>query len=130
MASAGSPGSSCCSPKMITDTNNSVGISCRRRLPSNRSILGGPQNLPSKVLWVPRQRQRHDGCHLWIEPQRIVFGEGPAPLLPSSGTVQVAVELGLQKHLGKGPDARTAAVVLAGVIADGLVEEDGIASSV
>ena len=42
MASAGSPGSSCCSPKMIIDTKNSVGISCSRRLPRNRSIGGQP----------------------------------------------------------------------------------------
>src|SRR5262245_14403045 len=33
MIRAGSPGSSCCSEKMITDTKNKGGISCSRRLP-------------------------------------------------------------------------------------------------
>src|SRR5436189_1598097 len=38
MISAGSPGSNCCSEKMITDTKNNVGISCSSRLPRNVSI--------------------------------------------------------------------------------------------
>src|ERR1700730_4010415 len=33
MTSAGSPGSNCCSEKIMIDTKNSVGISCRMRLP-------------------------------------------------------------------------------------------------
>src|SRR5262245_49981159 len=40
MINAGSPGSSCCSEKMITDTKNKVGISCSNRLPRRFSIAG------------------------------------------------------------------------------------------
>src|SRR5262249_6657200 len=38
MTSAGSPGRSCCSKKMITDRKNSVGTSCSSRLPRNVSM--------------------------------------------------------------------------------------------
>src|SRR5215203_3204904 len=38
MTSAGSPGRSCCSEKMITDTKNSVGRSCTSRRPIRVSI--------------------------------------------------------------------------------------------
>ena len=40
MASAGSPGSSCCSPKMITDTKNSVGIELQQAFAEEREHLG------------------------------------------------------------------------------------------
>src|SRR6185437_5660372 len=49
MASAGSPGSSCCSPKMITDTKNSVGMSCSRRLPRKPSIWIRVSGVGSRV---------------------------------------------------------------------------------
>ncbi len=39
MTRAGSPGSSCCSEKMITDTKNSVGTSCRSRRPRKASCI-------------------------------------------------------------------------------------------
>src|SRR5262245_60543218 len=38
MTSAGSPGRSCCSEKMSTDTKNNVGMSCNSRLPRNVSM--------------------------------------------------------------------------------------------
>src|SRR3954447_9466022 len=38
MPSAGSPGGTCCSEKMITDTKNSVGRSCTSRRPMRVSI--------------------------------------------------------------------------------------------
>src|SRR5262249_16484344 len=38
MTSAGSPGRSCCSEKMITDTKNNVGMSCNSRLPRKVSM--------------------------------------------------------------------------------------------
>src|SRR5271166_3715265 len=38
MTSAGSPGSKCCSRKMINDTKNSVGTSCRSLLPKKVSM--------------------------------------------------------------------------------------------
>src|SRR6266849_7739494 len=38
ITSAGSPGSNCCSEKIRIDTKNSVGISCRIRLPRKFSI--------------------------------------------------------------------------------------------
>src|SRR5437763_7417450 len=41
MMVAGSPGSSCCSEKMSTDTKNSVGINCSRRLPRKVSMAVG-----------------------------------------------------------------------------------------
>src|SRR5262245_39793816 len=37
MTSAGSPGSNCCSEKMMSDTKNSVGASCSSRLPRKLS---------------------------------------------------------------------------------------------
>src|ERR1700730_12483337 len=42
MMVAGAAGSSGCSEKMITDTKNSVGISCRTRLPRKVSIFALP----------------------------------------------------------------------------------------
>src|SRR5688572_25842055 len=42
MINAGSPGSSCCRPKMITDTKNSVGISCSSRCPRKLSMAVAP----------------------------------------------------------------------------------------
>src|ERR1044071_8824400 len=46
MTSAGSPGNSCCREKMITDTKNSVGINCSRRLPRKSSIGDRQENDP------------------------------------------------------------------------------------
>src|SRR5713226_5490261 len=51
---AGSPGRSCCSEKMMTDTKNSVGMSCSSRLPRNVSTTASLVPLehdPEK--WTP-----------------------------------------------------------------------------
>src|SRR5262245_49733711 len=45
MTSAGSPGRSCCSEKMSTDTKNNVGMSCNSRLPRNVSMAFAAWNL-------------------------------------------------------------------------------------
>src|ERR1700684_2878849 len=51
MTSAGSPGNRCCNRKIRTDTKNSVGISCRMRLPRKFSRRRTPrQTRRSQIL--------------------------------------------------------------------------------
>src|SRR5271167_1531651 len=69
MTSAGSPGNRCCNEKIRTDTKNSVGISCKTRLPRKFS-MGKAQ--PSSLQLQsddPHQPVRH--LPVALEPGRM-----------------------------------------------------------
>src|SRR6266540_1714358 len=60
MISAGSPGRSCCSEKISTDTKKSVGINCSRRLARKVSIASSPLPLVGRGRgwgWLRREHQ-------------------------------------------------------------------------
>src|SRR5437879_5649226 len=62
ITSAGSPGNRCCSEKIRIDTKNSVGISCRTRLPRKFSMAFVSRAPPSSLQLQPdhaHQAVRH-----------------------------------------------------------------------
>src|SRR6185436_6592560 len=63
ITSAGSPGSNCCSEKIMTDTKNSVGISCRMRLPRKFS-MGRFVSRASPSLQLQPNHPHHPVRHL------------------------------------------------------------------
>src|SRR6516225_9652156 len=82
MTSAGSPGSRCCSRKMITDTKSSVGRSCSSLLPKKVSMEAGAS--PSLELQADHAHQ--------------AIGQLPVALQPrgmrDQNTAVIEVELG------------------------------------
>src|SRR5258708_18223292 len=71
-AIAGSPGSRCCSPKMSTDTKNSVGMIAARRF-SRKSSTGAPASVQLQVL------QPNHAVGNGAKPGELV-GIGPQPV--------------------------------------------------
>src|SRR6266446_3236925 len=71
-AIAGSPGSSCCSPKISTDTKNSVGMIAARRF-SRKSSTGAPASVQLQVL------QPNHAVGNGAKPGELV-GIGPQPV--------------------------------------------------
>src|SRR5665647_823136 len=72
MINAGSPGSNCCSEKMITDTKNSVGISCNSRLPRKLSIL----SLHAWAAAAKSLQPQSDHTHQPVRHLRVAFELG------------------------------------------------------
>src|SRR3954451_3586464 len=70
ITSAGSPGKRCCSEKIRTDTKNSVGISCSRRLVRKVSIAGYFGLLSSSLQPQP------DDAHQPVRDRLVAFEPG------------------------------------------------------
>src|SRR5262249_8660943 len=112
MTSAGSPGKSCCSKKMITDRKNSVGISCSSRLPRNVTMATSA-NRQSPKYRRPLSELQPDPPHQAVGHLPIAFepsgmGDQHAPVVQvenrrvlEHGLGQLLVDRLALHHLGR-----------------------------
>src|SRR5215471_20544009 len=85
MTSAGSPGSSCCSEKIITDRKNNVGTSCSSRLPRKvsmgRSATGGPRKNPGSLPQLQPDHAHEAVRHLSVALEPDGMADQHAPMV-------------------------------------------------